>query len=108
RYRVERWKVWRDMAQEDLAHAKQGLKEELARLDKQIAERRVEVDTARDAYERAKGLRGKGGTAEEQFREAERKYQVTQHQLAQAQFQKRQREALGTREAIAGPHAAAE
>jgi multidrug efflux pump subunit AcrA (membrane-fusion protein) len=108
RRRVERSRVWRDLAKKDLAHAQQALKEELARLDKQITQYRVERDTAEDALERAKNLRSKAAVSEEQYREAERRFQVALTQFAQAQFQKRHREALGTREAIAGLDAEAE
>lgn len=108
RYRVERMQVWRDLAQKDLTHAREALKEELARLDKLIAQYGVERDAARDAHERAKNLLGRGALAEEQYREAERRFQVAQTQLAQAQSQKRHREVLGTREAIAGLDAEAE
>src|SRR5262249_47717143 len=102
RYRVERMKVWRDLAQKDLTQAQEALKEERSRLDKQITQCEVELDAARDAYERAKRLRGTVAVAEEQYREAERRFQVAQAQLGQAQSQKRHREVLGTREAIAG------
>jgi len=102
RYRVERMKVWRDLAQKDLTQAQGALKEELSRLDKQVTQCEVELDAARDAYERAKKLRGTVAVAEEQYREAERRFQVAQAQLGQAQSQKRHREVLGTREAIAG------
>jgi len=108
RRRVERARVWRDLAKEDLTHARQALQEELARLDKQVAQYRVERDTAQDALERTKSLRAKAIVSEEEFREAEGRFQVAQAQLAQAQFQKRHREALGTREAIAGLDAEAE
>jgi multidrug resistance efflux pump len=108
RRRVERMKNWRDLARKDLTHAQQALQEELGRLDKQIAQWQAELDGARDAHERAKNLRGRAALAEEHYREAERKFQVAQSRLAQAQFQKRHRQALGTREAIAGLDAEAE
>jgi multidrug resistance efflux pump len=108
RRRVGRLQGWRDLAQKDLAQARQALHEELARLDKQAAQYQVELDGARDVYDRSKHLRGRGALAEETYREAERRFQVAQTQLAQAQFQKRHRQALGTREAIAGLDAEAE
>ncbi|MBI3839281.1 MAG: HlyD family efflux transporter periplasmic adaptor subunit [Planctomycetia bacterium] len=108
RRRVERMEAWRDLAQSDLTHARQALQEELARLDKQIAQYRFELDAAKDAYERAQNVRAKGAIAEEQYREAQRKLYVAEAQLAQSHFQKRHREALGTREAIAGLDAEAE
>jgi multidrug efflux pump subunit AcrA (membrane-fusion protein) len=108
RLRVERMKTWRDLAHKDLEHARQALQEELARLSQLIDQNRAELDAARDAYERAKSLRSKGASAQEQFEEAKRKHNVAQAALAQAQSQKRQRQALGTREALAGLDAEAE
>src|SRR5205823_3888730 len=101
-------KTWRDLARKDLEHARQALQEELARLSQLIEQNRAELDAAREAYERAKSLRSKGASAQEQFEEAKRKHQVAQATLAQAQSQKRQRQALGTREALAGLDAEAE
>src|SRR5262245_6405727 len=101
-------KHWRDMAEKDLTQAQQALKEELSHLDQQIARYQAEVSPARDAYETRKILRGKGAAAEEEYREAERKFRVAETQLAQAQSPKRHRQALGTREAVAGLDAEAE
>jgi multidrug efflux pump subunit AcrA (membrane-fusion protein) len=108
RRRVERSRDWRDLAQKDLTHARLALQEELARLDKQIAQCQAECDAARDAYARARALRSQRVLAGEQYEEAERKHQVARAQLAQAESQKRHRQALGTREAIAGLDAEAE
>jgi multidrug resistance efflux pump len=100
--------VWRDLAKKDLAHARQALDEELARLEKQTAQYGFECAAARDAYDRTEALRGKSVVSEEQYREVKRRLQVAQSQLEQAQFQKRHRQALGTREAVAGLDAEAE
>jgi putative peptide zinc metalloprotease protein len=108
RSRVERMEAWTSLAEADLTHARQALKAELGRLDKQTAEYEVELAAAQDAFRRAQTARAKGAFAEDQYREAERKSQVTQAKLGQVQFQKRHREALGTREAIAGLDAEAE
>ncbi len=108
RGRVERMKAWRDLARKDLEQARRAFQEELARLDQQIVQYRAEVSSAKDAFDRTKNLLGRGASAEEQYQEADRRYQVAQALLAQAQSQKRHREALGTREAIAGLDAEAE
>ncbi|MEX2114319.1 MAG: hypothetical protein WD845_14090, partial [Pirellulales bacterium] len=108
RQRVARARAWRDLAREDLARARRAVDEELARLDRQIAQYRFEYDAAQDAYQRAEALRGKSVVSEEHYREAKRRVQVAQSQLEQVQFQKRHRQALGTREAIAGLDAEAE
>src|SRR5262245_3590355 len=101
RRRVERMTAWRDLAQNDLDHAQNALREELNRLDQQIAQHRAETTAAEETFQRARNLRGKGVLTDEQFQEAERKHYVSQSLLAQAQAQKRNREVLGTREAIA-------
>jgi multidrug resistance efflux pump len=108
RRRVERARDWRDAARKDLARARQALQAELARLDRHIAQHQAELDAAQEAQGRARRLRGTGALAPEQYQEAERKWLVAQAQLGQAQFEKRRREALGTREAIAGLDAEAE
>jgi multidrug resistance efflux pump len=108
RRRVERAREWCDLAEKDLGKARQALGEELARLDKQIAQYHAEVKPAHEALARARALRGQRAHSPEQVEEAERKYEVAQAQLAQAQSQKRHRQALGTREAIAGLDAEAE
>jgi multidrug efflux pump subunit AcrA (membrane-fusion protein) len=108
RRRVERAREWCDLAEQDLGKARQALGAELARLDKQIAQYQAEVKAAQPAFARARELRGQRAFAPEQAEEAERKFLVAQSQLAQAESQKRHRQALGTREAIAGLDAEAE
>jgi multidrug efflux pump subunit AcrA (membrane-fusion protein) len=102
RLRVERMRAWCDLAKNDLAHARQALQEELDRLDEQIAQQRAEFEPAHEAYLRGRALLSKAAITEEQFEEGQRKFQVTKATLAQAQSEKRHREALGTRESIAG------
>jgi putative peptide zinc metalloprotease protein len=108
RHRVERMTDWRDLAEQDLAHARKALEQELARLDQQIAQYRAEVAAAADAFLRAQKLARNVVVSEEQLHEAERRLVVAQTLLAQAESQKRHRQALGTREAIAGLDAEAE
>ncbi|MCI0361327.1 MAG: efflux RND transporter periplasmic adaptor subunit [Planctomycetaceae bacterium] len=106
--RVERMEKWRDLARQDLSRARQAYEEELFRLDRQIAQYTAEQTAASDAYQRAKELRKKGAIPPEQVQEAQRRFEVAEAILAQGQFQKRHRLALGTREAIAGLDAEAE
>jgi putative peptide zinc metalloprotease protein len=77
-------------------------------LDKQIAQYDAELQAAQDAYARDAKLWVKGALATQEHREAERRARVAQAQLAQAQFQKKYRQVLGTRETIAGLDAEAE
>ncbi len=101
RRRVERARAWRDLARQDLARTRKALTEELARLDKQIAQYQAEQEAARDARDRASALRGKGALSEEQFQEAERRYRVSQAQTEQVRAEQRARQARGTLEAEA-------
>lgn len=108
RNRVARMTNWRDLAEKDLSNAVKALKEELNRLDKSIAQAGAELNAAKDAFDRARRLWTEKSIAEEQYRDAERRFLVTKSQLSQAESMKRHREALGTREAIAGLDAEAE
>ncbi len=108
RLRVQRMKTWRDLATKDLEQARQALHEELARLDQQITQYRAELRSSQQHFQRAKVLRGSGALPEEQYQEAEVEHEVAQSRVAQAELQKRHRQALGTREAIAGLDAEAE
>jgi multidrug efflux pump subunit AcrA (membrane-fusion protein) len=108
RLRVARMTNWRDLAEKDLSNALKALKEELTRLDKVVAQASAELNAARDAHERAQQLWNRRSIAEEQYRETERRFLVAQTVVSQAESQKRHREALGTREAIAGLDAEAE
>jgi len=108
RERVAREKAWRDLSQTDLAQAREALQAELARLDKQIEQDQAELAAAEDGWNRANELQGKDALSAEQYVEAQRRYRVAEAMLGHAQFQKRHREILGTREAIAGLDAQAE
>lgn len=108
RNRVERMTHWRDLAEKDLSNAVKALKEELTRLDNSIVHANAELNAAKDSWDRAKNLWLRKSISEEQYREAERRHLVAKSQLAQAESMKRHREALGTREAIAGLDAEAE
>jgi putative peptide zinc metalloprotease protein len=99
RARVARGVKWRDLAAQDLARNRAAHKEELARLDKQIAQHRAELELAKIKLDRSRRL-GKLIAPEEQ-EEAEKKCAVCGAQLEQARAQKKAREALGTLEAEA-------
>jgi multidrug efflux pump subunit AcrA (membrane-fusion protein) len=99
RRRVERAVAWRDLARRDLGRAEQAFEEEMARLDRQIAQHLAEADYATGTYQRAGRLLDRGALAEEQYQEAAKRSRVGQAQLEQAQAQKRARRAIGTRDA---------
>src|SRR5262249_44251943 len=99
RQRVERARAWRDLARQDLARLRQALAEDLDRLEQQIAQYHAELDAAEDAHHRNRILLGKGAVTPQAYREAEKNYLVCHAQVAQAQAQKRARQAQGTLEA---------
>jgi multidrug resistance efflux pump len=98
RRRVERARVWHELARQDLARLRQVCENELARLEKQIAQCQAEVTGAQDVARRAGLLAGRAVSAE-QYQEAVRRQQVCQARLEQAQAEKHAREAKGTLEA---------
>src|SRR5262249_2862334 len=74
---------------------------ELVRLDKLIAQCQAEVGAAQDAVRRARSLAGKAAISAEEHQGVERRYQVRQARLEQAQTEKHARELKGTPEAEA-------
>lgn len=101
RRRVERAEAWWKLSQSDLKRTSQSLAEEIQRLEKQVAQAQADVDASADAHKRARALLEKSIITQEDYREADRKYRVHHAQLAQAQAQKRAREATGALEAEA-------
>jgi multidrug resistance efflux pump len=101
RCRVERAQAWRDLARQDLARWRQILQEDLDRLEKQIVACRAEPDVARKGHQRAKALLSQQALGQEQYQEAEGKYQADIARWEQARAEKRIRQAKGTLEAEA-------
>jgi putative peptide zinc metalloprotease protein len=101
RQRVERAETWRDLARQDLKRLEKALQEDLARLDKQAAKCRAELQQARELLDHSRKLRSLQAVTDESFREAQTKVQVCQAQEEQARAEKRVREAKGTLEAEA-------
>jgi multidrug efflux pump subunit AcrA (membrane-fusion protein) len=99
RRRVERARGWRDLAGRDLQRARQAHEEDLARLDKQITASAAELEQARQSLERIRKLRTKGAASAEEFEEAQTRCRVWQARHAQAEAERRARQAKGTLEA---------
>ena len=95
RAKVTRAREWRDLATSDLGRARQGLKEELARFDQQIALHQTELDYASQSVMQSERLYRKGVLAGEQLRSERKKVQIAEGILQQAMSQKRTREAAG-------------
>ncbi len=96
RAKVDRAREWRDLAVSDLARARQGLQEELARFDQQTALHQTEVEFARQSVTQSERLWRKGVLAGEQLRSEKKKVQMAEGLWRQASSQKRTREASGT------------
>jgi multidrug efflux pump subunit AcrA (membrane-fusion protein) len=101
RHKVERAGGWHELARQDLAKAEVGLREDLARLDAQMAQYRTEKERAHDLLDRSRQLRDQRALADEQFLDAQKLFQVSGLQEQQALAQRRAREAAGSREAEA-------
>jgi putative peptide zinc metalloprotease protein len=101
RQRVERARVWRDLARDDLKRTHQAWEGDLERLEKQVAARRAERDAAADSYRRARALVDRQAIAAADLREAEGKHRVSQAHLAEAEAAQRALQAKGTLEAEA-------
>jgi putative peptide zinc metalloprotease protein len=101
RLRVERGEQWRDLADEDLQHAREALAADLARLEHELEESRAELEAARKRFQRDESLASKGAVTKDQLEEAERALRVAQAKLDQRQAEERARRAEGTRAAAA-------
>jgi multidrug resistance efflux pump len=101
RQRVERAREWRDLAEQDLRRGRQVLREDLARLDKQLVQYRAELEYARSVLDRSQRLRADRAVAEEEVRGADKQCRVARARGEQAEAEKRARQALGTQQAEA-------
>lgn len=101
RLRVDRTRVWRDLARQDLGRTRQALKAELAEIEAQVRQFRAESDRAAEALRRDRTLMNRQALQADQFRETEKTWKVTSAQLVQAEARLRAREAEGALKAEA-------
>ena len=101
RLHVERAKNWRDLASRDLDRGIVSLRSELADLEQQIRQYQLESDRAADTYSRDKTLFARQALQLNELKESQKKWQVFESQLKQAQARKQAREAEGTLKAEA-------
>jgi multidrug resistance efflux pump len=101
RHKLERARHWRDLAEQDLRHAREGLREDLKRLDDLLVQQRAEREFARYAHDRSERLYSHGTGTKEELQNARKDFDVRESQLKQTLDQKRVREEQGTREAEA-------
>lgn len=99
RLKVERAQNWCELGKTDLERARQALRQELSRVDQQIAQSRLEVAYASASLKQAEQLYNRGVMAGQQFMSEKKKYDVSVMQLQQAEAQRKAREVAGTLEA---------
>jgi multidrug efflux pump subunit AcrA (membrane-fusion protein) len=99
RRRVERAQQWRDLAEQDLKRGRLAFESDLDQIEKQIAARSAELEIAADSYRRTRALAERKAITDEELRESEAKYRVSQAHLAEAQAALRAVRAKGTLEA---------
>ena len=99
--KVKTAKQWRDQARRDLERSQQVLKEDLLRLEQQIAQHKVEQDAAEDSLNRAKKLLDQNVLTEEEYRDARSAFEVRQAIWKQSQAERQTRRAQGTQTAEA-------
>jgi putative peptide zinc metalloprotease protein len=96
RGRVQRAQVWRDLAEQDLARARNVLREELAFLGGLITQWRAEQDYNQEVQKQYARLVGRQAVSMKEFQEAEKQVQVSGSKQQQAQAQQRARQEQGT------------
>jgi multidrug resistance efflux pump len=96
--RVKRARARRDQAARELERAEKIEAEEVARLDRQIAQLDAQAHYARDVWARSRRLVSQGALAEERFDRDFQRQHAMEAQEAQAQAQKRARLLTGTRD----------
>ena len=98
RLKVTRAKDWRTLAEQDLVRKRKALEEELTRLNETIRQHNVELENARENLSQSRLLVEKKALALDQLREWDKKHQIAQSLVNQAEAQRRERVTLGTQE----------
>lgn len=101
REKAARATTWRELAVQDLDRKRRALEEEIGRLTELIRQHQIELDTAQESLAQSRRLAENKALSLELLREADRRFQIAQAQLKQAQAQKRERIVLGVNEAEA-------
>jgi multidrug efflux pump subunit AcrA (membrane-fusion protein) len=98
RLKVSRAKDWRDLADEDLRRKRKALDEEAIRLRENIRQHIVERDNAHENLVLSKSLFERKAIALDQLREWDKKHQIADTLVRQAEAQLRERQAVGAQE----------
>src|SRR5262249_36933015 len=96
RQRIARARAWHDRARQDLARLTRALREDLTRLDKQVAAQTAELERARQALEQTSLLTRQAAVSDDEVKDAKLKCDVCQARLDQARAERRSRQTRGT------------
>jgi multidrug efflux pump subunit AcrA (membrane-fusion protein) len=96
--RVQRARQWRDLAKRDVDKMRQAWHDDLARLDTQIAACEVELEVAKDNFERVRGLIDEKALTLAEYHEVRGRYRVCVARLERARAEKRARQSTGVLE----------
>ena len=99
RAKVERAKVWCELGRRDLAQGRIALVEDLVRLDKQLTQRKAELEYAEQAFRRDERLHAQEVLPKDQYLEKKKNYEVGRAMLDQGKAERNGRDAKGTLEA---------
>jgi multidrug efflux pump subunit AcrA (membrane-fusion protein) len=98
RRRVERALAWRELAAEDLRHARQALAAELQRLEHATAKAQAQLDAARQRLQRADGLAPKRAMTKDEYEQALLNVQIAELDGEQLRAARGALAAKGTRD----------
>jgi putative peptide zinc metalloprotease protein len=101
RQRAQRALGWRDLATEDLRHARDALVADLLRLEHGAAKARAELEAARQRFQRAEGLARTGAVTKDQHEQIQLEMRIAQLDGEQLQAARSAAQSKGTREAEA-------
>ena len=99
RARIERAKVWCEQGRRDLAQGRVALVEDLIRLDKQLTQRKAELEYAEQAFRRDARLHAEDVLPKDQYLEKKKNYEVGRALMGQGKAERNARDAKGTLEA---------
>jgi putative peptide zinc metalloprotease protein len=101
RQRVERALGWRDLADEDVQHARQALAAELERLQHASAKAQAQLDAARQRFQRADGLAPKRAMTKDDYEQVQLNMQIAELDGEQLRAARSALTANGTRDSEA-------
>jgi len=93
---VQRLGEWRDLAEQDLDHARAALKSEMRQLDELLRQDRIEIEYSRLTYLRTKDAFERAAMSQQEFDDAKKKYECAEVLIEQHRAQQQQKKEMGT------------